>query len=1279
MARLSDSEIYFDIIPSLSLESYLSWVFRRKNSTAALRNSCAIFSNQQLMGFLSTVVIFIFGALCGCGLALVAAILILSQGHPVETDKNVETKEQLKEGAPTEGDLKLLTDALKFLRGEATENDNDSFPSEEKAIGTQQMDKNFGEYSKDSKERQKHVKALNLFFADYMKVSKNYSRDLAKLSQTAESYVKAENDKYLDKWWNALSIAMDHLSQDQDYLSDVLEHEICYNLQRVHEEHNHLERQLNSEANKHLSKIKEATSGFELRTRERDKVREKVNVCLDKVSQMDVNVTPALSAEASKWSQKLATSEGNLHDAGSRLASAQQEFNEKMPRILADYKLMTSNSTSTMRELLIKLADIVTTTHVKSNQVMQRLKMDLAASTLTKQDELHVYDPSLKDVLESIAQGKPQQLDMSVEASAGLAASLPSRVPNMPQQFAQAVGKETCVWFNAFSGRMYRDTARSDYFHKWFCEKAAKMLNKDRRPGYIDEFKVSDVVFGSIPPLLCNMQWVPGCGSDGSDPEYDISCTADMAFRSGLKFTISTRLWLNWPMDRFAFIPIVINLEISEFTGRVRFGVRRRRSFLSFVGEPYSRFTVHSEVGNQYKMKNVPKLSSMIIKKIKKHIRTKLIHPNSYEFRLVWPKNWWPGGPDGDKPDDSSSATATATTTVNTNTTISTTPTDIINSDGGGVTTSVMEDGTAHTTSLDMYEDDGTSSPQKNNNNRSFVRDSLARWFQRPKDRKDSGSPMDTPGGSDRPSYSIGRGNSTGSGNRHDDDYYQDLNDERWRVIIDNTMRNVSTTQEQEQSQQSHRMLSEYAEGMRSCVSTTELHRKNNNQHEYPHIRDIFAPIHNANTTPELQLCAAVVKSRPRAHSINDFRSSSLSDLLVQLFLDRDATSRNIRADSRGSGSGDTNNLTSSSVRAFDDSDIDVQSSSSRTTWLDKLRNNRKLASRLVDLKTRLSRRMSTSETGKPLSPQHIATTTGNDKQQQQQQSAFATSFNLLRQDSKLQNETVKKVQEFLHNTESRERGSSSGGNGSGTINGAGAGVAVSRTSLFKFGKKILEAKETLKNGITKTVERRKKNRTILGKAAMACVSYQAEDHEMEDSGDDEPFSSRASTGTGGGSGLTMEDFSRPRLSSPAKSDALQKSSSRDTPKSAQKDPEQEAMSLAWQARAQAMSLAAEDGQQPSMQGFLRTPLRTSPKMWVVLRAGSLAIYNDPSDCQAGAHRIVYSLSDCLCRPLDQPNSFELGMMERGKGRCWLSFWAESDVQCKAWVMAVQHSANIPI
>lgn len=105
------------------------------------------------------------------------------------------------------------------------------------------------------------------------------------------------------------------------------------------------------------------------------------------------------------------------------------------------------------------------------------------------------------------------KLNMYTETTACLAAHNPQILPQLPKYFHQAIGIETCIWFNAFSGRVYRDIANSDYFYHWFCSKVSIMLNKqenkEKLPDYIDKFEVCDVVFGELPPLLCNMKWSP--------------------------------------------------------------------------------------------------------------------------------------------------------------------------------------------------------------------------------------------------------------------------------------------------------------------------------------------------------------------------------------------------------------------------------------------------------------------------------------------------------------------------------------------------------------------------------------------------------------------------------------------------------------------------------------------------------------------------------------------------------------------------------------------------
>ena len=267
---------------------------------------------------MGTLSIFVFGVVAGVGLTIVAAFYLLTEVDTNEKDEKCldDTKHvlDLREGESTEEDRKLLSDALKKLEGDPTTKTDESHPSEERApLGDpQHVEKLLFDCSREAKERQKHIRSLCSFFTEYAKVAKGYAKDLSKLSTTAETYVKAQNDKYMDKWWNSLSIAMDHLSQDQAYLSDYIDHDICFNLNRIFEEHTHLEKQLNNEGTKHTQKFKDAKLAVDARARDRDRIREKLSTSLERSAQAHANT---LSLDSTKLSQKLTVCDALLQDA----------------------------------------------------------------------------------------------------------------------------------------------------------------------------------------------------------------------------------------------------------------------------------------------------------------------------------------------------------------------------------------------------------------------------------------------------------------------------------------------------------------------------------------------------------------------------------------------------------------------------------------------------------------------------------------------------------------------------------------------------------------------------------------------------------------------------------------------------------------------------------------------------------------------------------------------------------------------------------------------------
>lgn len=107
-----------------------------------------------------------------------------------------------------------------------------------------------------------------------------------------------------------------------------------------------------------------------------------------------------------------------------------------------------------------------------------------------------------------------------------------------------------------------------------------------------------------------------------------------MVFESRLRFSVSTVIWINWPRERFASLPVSLTLEVEEIVGKVRFGVEKGCSFLSFLEEPRTKFNVTSAMGS---LSNSPLLSELVILAIRKHIADKLVHPGQSEISTFPP------------------------------------------------------------------------------------------------------------------------------------------------------------------------------------------------------------------------------------------------------------------------------------------------------------------------------------------------------------------------------------------------------------------------------------------------------------------------------------------------------------------------------------------------------------------------------------------------------------------------------------------------------------------
>lgn len=522
------------------------------------------------------------------------------------------------------------------------------------------------------RDQSKCAKTIAQFLTDLSKVVLSFAKDLNKLSGAARSNSNrcASNnattggdtkaDMVASNWWQALHIALDCMSSDQEYLSNHITDDLLNYSAQMSEELAVIEKKLQAEGSRQLQAMKELLALLEARKRDRDRYMDKI------AAPPSALTTQTPEAVLAKRRVRQKNNEDAVALQRGLVLDAQRDFHLLMTRIRADVQLTVLKAVVDQHAQLMKLCEALERQQSSYQMIFKRMRIQLsnAAASLVqmireegtsnaatgaavhdqsstnavtaaldymsilrgKMQEVGVqgYEVKLHAILGELLrlststqfqlemmqttpaslQAHPQagstarpaprelgRLDMMEESTSCLAASNPAVLPHLPPSFLGAVGTETCVWFNSFSGRVYRDISNSNYFYHWFCRKASAMLNKGHRPDFVDEFRVEGVRFGKLPPLLLNVRWSPqlsassmsekkkvggktkdddaatAAGTEDSDDtdqeegstrrtssqhrttsgaadleaEHYAACTADLAFRSGIEFTVTTK------------------------------------------------------------------------------------------------------------------------------------------------------------------------------------------------------------------------------------------------------------------------------------------------------------------------------------------------------------------------------------------------------------------------------------------------------------------------------------------------------------------------------------------------------------------------------------------------------------------------------------------------------------------------------------------------------------------------------------------------------------------
>lgn len=306
------------------------------------------------------------------------------------------------ERVPNATDMRLFKEALDQLDELKLPSQHVSSPvrchdvwSDQDALS---LEKHFTEGLREAKERERQVKAIATFFVELGKVFGTSSRELQRLATISVGHVtRPENEHFSDKWWLAISQALEHLASDHESLHESLQNDVAGSLINSCEEHTMVNKRLNGEGAQLISTLKECASLHDSRLKERDK-------CQDAMDR-----GPGLSIggnDTDRKRQKLTAAKRALTEIIDREKGALIHFSDMMPRVLADFDLMKSKVTIDVEVGLQKFANKLDNSLGKTSAVTQRLRSHIEHGFEVTDSGLGKAVGALSVTLKGIAEGQ---------------------------------------------------------------------------------------------------------------------------------------------------------------------------------------------------------------------------------------------------------------------------------------------------------------------------------------------------------------------------------------------------------------------------------------------------------------------------------------------------------------------------------------------------------------------------------------------------------------------------------------------------------------------------------------------------------------------------------------------------------------------------------------------------------------------------------------------------------------------------------------------------------
>ncbi|KAI9033156.1 hypothetical protein DFJ74DRAFT_152928 [Hyaloraphidium curvatum] len=194
--------------------------------------------------------------------------------------------------------------------------------------------------------------------------------------------------------------------------------------------------------------------------------------------------------------------------------------------------------------------------------------------------------------------------------------------------------EESCDWLNVLIAQGIEKYRRNAHFLDSIVGWVDKGLNGVTRPSWLGPILITELSLGEDFPVIKSARIRPSHNS------ANVRAELSLELRDHITVGIDTHLIVNWPRPGFATLPVSLALSVVRFSGTLAVELVNNGfdagegSFLSFsVLEDYdTEFDVRSLLGHRTKIKDLPKLTDLLISRFRSMFEEKLVEPSCFKW-----------------------------------------------------------------------------------------------------------------------------------------------------------------------------------------------------------------------------------------------------------------------------------------------------------------------------------------------------------------------------------------------------------------------------------------------------------------------------------------------------------------------------------------------------------------------------------------------------------------------------------------------------------------------